>query len=76
MKFKRYNKYYVLKIGDIDRYLNSSEKVELATIAGKVSTGRRSDGKQDKDYVVVNQEMPYAEKVWQLIEKQWNKDHL
>ena len=75
MKFKRYNKYYVLKIGDIDKYLNSPEKVVLVNIADKISEGRHGDGKQDKSYVVVNQEMPYAKKVWQLIEKQWLKDH-
>ena len=74
MEFKRYNKYYVLKIGDMNKYLSSSELVALVNIANKISEGRHNDGKQDKNYVVVSEGMPYAEKVWQLIEEHWYKD--
>lgn len=69
MTFERKRKYLVLKTDDIDSYLNTSEQCALLNICHIIGHGRELDGKKDNSYVVVNEDEPYAEKVWALIEK-------
>lgn len=69
MAFKRdYNKYLVLKQDDIGKYLVGSQKTELEEIRRFVRANRLAEGKKDNTYVVVNEDEPYAEIVWKLVE--------
>jgi hypothetical protein len=70
-KFERENKYLVIKWADMRKYLNERQLQNLQEIIAKVGIGRAQDDKDDHIYVVVNQDEPYAEDVWKLIEKHW-----
>ena len=67
--FVRKEKYLVLKIDDLDRYLFPFQKKQLSMICAIVENGRRVDDKKQNYYVVVNQDEPYSEQVWKLIEE-------
>jgi hypothetical protein len=68
MTFKREERYYVLKISDMRKYL-SREKFELVgAIAEKLNAGRAVDGKSLLQAVVVEHDWPEYERVWQMIE--------
>ena len=65
--FRREERYYVLKISDMRKYL-SREKFELVgTIAEKLNAGRAVDGKTTLQAVVVEHDWPEYELVWQMI---------
>ena len=67
--FKRYAKYEVMKLEDIDKYLTPTQKTNLDDIILSIHKGRIKNGKAPcNHYVVVNEDMPYAEQVWKLIE--------
>jgi len=68
MVFERKEKYVVLKIDDVNEYLTSHYQTALRSICAIIEDGRRQDGKKSNYYVVVNQDEPYAEQVWKLIE--------
>ena len=68
MTFRQYNKYLVLKQQDIDKYLQDHEREDLWKLCQRVEIGRDLDSKKPNDYVVVNEDEPYAEVVWKLIE--------
>ena len=74
-KFKRYNKYLVLKISDLEQYLSREDHKMLALIVEKVRQNRILKGKKIHQYIVVNQELPYAEQVWKLIQDYWEKEN-
>lgn len=68
MTFKREERYYVLKISDMRKYL-SREKFELVgAIAEKLNAGRAVDGKSLLQAVAVEHDWPEYERVWQMIE--------
>ena len=67
--FVRKEKYLVLKIDDLDQYLFPFQKKQLSMICAIVENGRRVDDKKQNYYVVVNQDEPYSEQVWKLIEE-------
>jgi predicted DNA-binding protein (MmcQ/YjbR family) len=68
-EFKRiYNKYIVFKIADVQKYLSPEEKRQLVIISETILNGRHMDDKKDNHYVVVNEDEPYSEQVWKLIE--------
>jgi len=73
-EFNRENKYLVLKHDDIEKYLSKNDKLELDIILLGIAVGRKNDGKQPNHYVVVNEDEPYSEKVWQFIQRQWEKE--
>ena len=60
-------KYLVLKLDDIEKYLTDREKFALTNVCLRIREGRDLDGKKQNHYVVVNEEETYAEKVWDLI---------
>jgi hypothetical protein len=60
-------KYLVLKLDDIEKYLSPLAKEQLNHICSRIGLGRTNDGKKDNHYVVVNESEPYAEKVWDMI---------
>ena len=75
-RFERYTKYEVMKLKDIKKYLNSDQKAVLSGIIETIQEGRKADGKVPcHNYVVVNEDQPYAEQVWKLIQEQWEKDN-
>jgi hypothetical protein len=66
--FLREERYYVLKISDMRKYL-SREKFEfVGSIAEKLNAGRAVDGKTVLQAVVVEHDWPEYESVWQMIE--------
>jgi biopolymer transport protein ExbD len=66
---KREDKFLVIKIDDINAALFANEKAELDRLCEKVRRYRISKGKNPSTrYVSVNQDEPYAEVVWKLIE--------
>ena len=66
--FVREERYFVLKISDMRKYL-SREKFELVgAIAEKLNAGRAVDGKSLLQAVVVEHDWPEYERVWQMIE--------
>jgi len=68
-EFKREIKYLVLKWDDIEKYLNKYEREELLASVEKIDAHRSLSGKKQNTYVVVNEDEPYAEKVWELIQE-------
>jgi len=73
-KFERYNKYLVLKLEDIENFTNNEQKKWLSRIQYSIRSHRLAHGKKDNSYVVVNEDQPYAEKVWVLIQEQWERE--
>ena len=71
MTFQRYGKYEVMKIDDVLKYLPEIQAFELRRMINTIQRGRESEGKPACNrYVVVNEDQPYAEVVWKLIEIQ------
>jgi len=67
--FKRYNKYEVMKLDDIEKYLSPTQKSNLGDIIHTLQKGRSEEGKVPcNSYVVVKEGLPYTEQVWKLIE--------
>lgn len=66
--FQRKFKYQVQKIEDISKYLTTDEVEQYTTLINKIAKGRENAGKRLNTYVVVNEDEPYAEVVWKLVE--------
>jgi len=76
VKFERYTKYEVMKLDDIEKYLPNEMKEWLHVIIETIQEGREKDNKVPcNHYVVINEDEPYAEKVWALIQEQWEKEN-
>jgi len=72
-KFERYAKYEVMKLDDIDEFLSTAHRYYLADIVHSIQDGRRKQGKKPcNSYVVVNEDEPYANKVWDLIKESYS----
>lgn len=66
--FERKDKYLVLKHDDINRFLNDESRDKLDLFCKVISIGRSTVGKESQpNYVVVNENEDYSEKVWELI---------
>ena len=69
---ERENKYLVLKLKDINKYLTNKEKGELDDILKSISTAKYPDMNpevyNELDCVVVEKDWPMYEQVWNLIE--------
>jgi len=80
MSFNKEDKFLVLRKDDILKYLSEVYQGDLNLIVKDISKGREKDGKPPfNDYVVVNEDEPYAKAVWSLIEyyetfKQFQED--
>lgn len=69
-------KFCVFKVADIQKYLTDDEKIILEHISERIEAGRVKDGKTPGNkYVLCNQDEPYAEKVWQVIEEGETQKH-
>ena len=56
---KKDDKYFVMKIEDVETMLTETEQEILACIIDKLDS--------INEYIVCNEDEPYAEKVWQAI---------
>jgi len=62
-----YNKYLVLKQEDVEK-LPADLKEALKAVQGWIRASRLAEDRKNNTYVVVNEDEPYAEVVWKLIE--------
>lgn len=65
---ERYNKYLVLKIADIEKYLSDEKQLKLDALVTCIRVGRLNDGKRDQEYVCVAADWPMHEQVWGMVE--------
>ncbi|WP_434513819.1 hypothetical protein AB6Q56_14660 [Dechloromonas sp. ARDL1] len=65
---ERYNKYLVLKIADIEKYLNDDKQMKFDALVTCIRVGRLHDGKKDQQYVCVAADWPMYEQVWGMVE--------
>lgn len=68
-QFIREKRYCVLKIKDIEKYLTSKERLLLDVICEKMSFQRWTRGIPDLECVVVENDWPIYEQVWDLIQQ-------
>ena len=62
------NKYVMLKIDDIEKYLSIEQKYNLKVILLTIRNGRHKDNKpKSNDYILCNQDEAYAKEVWEII---------
>jgi len=73
-KFKREEKYLVLKLEGIDK-LPDQMLENLKAVLSYIESLRRAQGKKDNSYIVVNEDEPYAEAVWKLIQEEEERKH-
>ena len=67
-EFKREPRYVVFKLKDIEKYLTQGEKDSLMCIGDEIACARADDGKPPFNAVVVEQDWPEFEMVWDAIE--------
>jgi len=67
-EFVRENRYVIFKSTDIQRYLTTEDKHLLLLLDNKISKGRCDDNRPQLNAVVVEEDWPEYEKVWQMIE--------
>lgn len=73
-KFRREQRYYVLKIKDVNKYLSHEQRMLLESIMLVIWVGRQGDHKNSIDCVVVEKDWPEYEPTWQAIEKRMAKE--
>jgi len=59
----------VIKIEDAEEYLTESEARFLNSILDKIDRGRKAYHKKKNEYLIVNTDEPYANKVMQVIKE-------
>ena len=68
--FKRdTNKYLVVKIEDVDKYLSRINAVMLKELVGLTAKYRAADGKPNRNHVCIGDNCPWYEEAWALVEK-------
>lgn len=70
---QREKRYTVLKDKDIERYLDATQKDNLAAILEQINDGRAMDLKPPLQCVVVEDDWPEYENVWVMIAERVNK---
>lgn len=68
MQFNREERYYVLKISDMRKYLSIEKQEVVRSIAEKLNAGRIVDKKNVLQAVVIESDWPEYDAVWQMIE--------
>ena len=77
MEIKKEDRFLVLKRDDIKEYTNDEQKDWIERSCHAIRSHRLARGKKDNTYLVVNEDEPYAEIVWKLIEiSQTNSEDL
>ena len=67
-EFRRENRFLVLKWNDIEKYLSHEHREAIRIACDVVQERRRMDGKRQNAYVVVADNWPEYDGVWQAIE--------
>lgn len=62
-------KYFVVKVDDVNRYLSPEGKKALYRCLDSILDSRSLDGKKDNDYLVINTDEPYAGEVAEIMKK-------
>lgn len=62
-------KYFVIKVDDVTRYLNPEGKRALYRCLDSLSDSRRQDGKKDNAYLVLNTDEAYAPQVAKIMQE-------
>ena len=65
-------RYVVLKITDINLYLNDEDRKQLAAIATKIDAGRRAKDKGFLECIIVEHDWPEYEMTWRAIQHRIN----
>jgi hypothetical protein len=61
------NKYHVVKIEDVEKYLSEEKRILFNELLEEIDVSRNLDHKSTNTYLVVNTNERYAEKVFDLI---------
>ena len=72
-KFKKEQRYFVLKIKDIEKYLDKTLLDKFMTTVNTIEAGREHDNKEPLQCVVVQSDWPEYEHVWKDIEDRMNE---
>lgn len=62
-------KFIVLKIEDINKYLGIKEQMELAAMGSAIITLRAMENKPNNKHLVINTDEPYADEVIAILKK-------
>jgi len=73
-KFKREDRYLVLKISDCNTHLTIYERKNLNLMAAKVGIGRTLSNKIDLKCVVIESDWPEYEGTWKQLEERCSKE--
>jgi hypothetical protein len=68
---QREKRYIVLKMRDVDAALTEEQREQLDLLCDVVDIHRHERGADDLKCVVVEQDWPEYETVWQMIERGW-----
>jgi hypothetical protein len=71
--FKREQRYLILKISDLDKYLRPQQCELLNQIAETINVGRLLEHKPTLNAVVVEDDWPEYEIVWSMLEERCKK---
>jgi len=77
-EFKKEDKFLVVKLDDINQFfagvcgdsttLSKEEKERIfSEVLDGITTMRKAQGKKDNKYLIVNQDEPYADLLWEMI---------
>lgn len=68
-------KFIVMNLVDIDKYLNDGDIRMLASILQKIDNGREKDGKKENMYIVINTDEPYIDEIIKSMRRynQWGE---
>jgi hypothetical protein len=63
------NTHFVIKKDDTMQYLNRLQKVALRDVLDTISKSRKKDNKKNNEYLIINKDEPYANKVFEVIKQ-------
>ena len=69
--FKREERYWVLKMKDIDAFLDDHDKKQLDCIMDKVKQGREFQNRPQLRCVCVEMDWECYDQIWDLIEREY-----
>jgi len=69
-------RYVVLKMSDIEEFLNESQKIQLSNICFRVEQSRLLHKKESLKAVVVEHDWPEYEPTWDAIEARINAEDI
>lgn len=72
-KFKREERYLVLKVTDIEKYCPKGIQNALKAISNNIDCSRIRDGKEPIEAVVIERGWECSEQAWSLVEAEINR---